>query len=147
MTFKHKFKKMRLLTILFIFLITISCKEEKPKKVSDINNPTSKVQHYICDNKCENSGGDTAGNCPVCNTPYTHNQAFHNSDFLKNGPLKVPENNQNSTTNTPAAPSPAQNSQGVYHYTCANSCYGGSGTASKCNSCGETLIHNSAYHN
>jgi len=138
---------MRLLAILCIFLITISCKEEKATKVSEINNTAAKVQHYICDNKCENSGGEAAGNCPSCNTPYTHNQAFHNSDFLKSGPLKVPENNQSPTANTPAAPSPAQNSQGLYHYTCANSCNGGSGTASKCNSCGETLIHNSAYHN
>ncbi len=138
---------MRLLVILCVFLITISCKEEKAKKVSEINATTAKVQHYICDNKCENSGSDAAGNCPTCNTPYTHNQAFHNSDFLKSGPLKVPENNQTTNPNTPAAPSPAQNSLGVYHYTCANSCNGGSGTASKCNSCGETLIHNSAYHN
>ena len=49
------------------------------------------VQHYICQNKCENSGSDVEGVCPTCNTPYLHNVAFHNDDFLKNGPLNVPE--------------------------------------------------------
>lgn len=134
--------------VLLICAISISCKDEKPKsKVTD-SNQTAKVQHYICANKCENSGGEVAGNCPTCNTPYLHNQAFHNDEFLKNGPLNVPNNtqttNQNSTT---TGASPAQNASGVYHYTCEKGCVGGSGEASNCISCGNALAHNQAYHN
>jgi hypothetical protein len=140
-----------ILLSLSIFLF-FSCKENKPNTLpkNDMSK-TTVTKHYICSNKCENSGGDVAGNCPVCNTPYTHNQAFHNGEFLKNGPIKVQSNTPlpTSTTNNPTttAIEPAQNANGVYHYTCKNACYGGAGTAINCNSCGELLVHNTAYHN
>ena len=44
-------------------------------------------------------------------------------------------------------PEPAQNAAGVWHYTCANGCAGGGGSATACAVCGSTLAHNSAYHN
>jgi len=133
------------LLVLLIFVTTISCKEEKPK--TNVNSKVA-VKHYICLNKCENSGSDVQGVCPTCNTPYTHNDAFHNDDFLKNGPLTVPSNTTTNTVNpSPTAPSPAQNASGVYHYTCANGCPGGAGSASNCKSCGNPLEHNQAYHN
>lgn len=137
---------MRLFKLLLISLlfITTSCKEKKPEIKKKV---TTKVVHYICANKCENSGSDKAGNCPTCNTPYTHNLAFHNNDFLKNGPLNVPKTNLNTTPNTNKSASPAQNASGVYHYTCTNGCNGGAGTATKCTSCGSDLAHNQAYHN
>ena len=133
--------------LLLIFAITISCKKSKPEIKQKNKKVTATVKHYICINKCENSGGDVAANCPTCNTPYTHNVAFHNDDFLKNGPLKVPETDLNSNTNTNASTSPAQNALGVFHYTCTNGCYGGAGTVAKCTSCGSDLAHNQAYHN
>jgi len=134
--------------LLLIFVTSISCKEEKPKK--NLNNKVT-VKHYICLNKCENSGSDAEGICATCKTPYTHNVAFHNNDLLKNGPLKVPTNTvtpaQNNTINPPPAPTPAQNAAGVYHYTCTNGCVGGSGSVVNCKSCGNPLEHNQAYHN
>ncbi|MHB1146718.1 MAG: hypothetical protein ACYC01_03885 [Lutibacter sp.] len=133
--------------LFFILAISFSCKEEKPKPVLQQNNSTASVKHYICANKCENSGGDVAGNCPVCKNPYLHNTAFHNQDFMKNGPLNVPSNIENPMAKTPAAPAPAQNAMGVYHYTCAKGCLGGSGTADNCTNCGAPLAHNQAYHN
>lgn len=135
--------------LLFIFVISLSaCKEEKSKVVVDQNN--KKVIHYICDNKCENSGSDLAGNCPTCKNPYTHNTAFHANDLLKSGPLKVESNATQPTKQigtAPNQPSPTRNTAGVYHYTCNNGCNGGSGSAAKCTSCGETLAHNQTYHN
>ena len=133
--------------VLLAFVITVSCKDEKAK-TAEKDKLTTTVKHYICKNKCENSGGDVAGSCPVCKTPYIHNQAFHNKDFLKDGPLDMPKSNgtQNAGAgNTNAAP--AQNAKGAFHYTCKNGCYGGSGTATTCKVCGETLAHNTAYHN
>ena len=130
--------------LVLIAAITISCQEKKPEIKPIEKKITAKVAHYICANKCKNSGGDVAGNCPTCNTPYTHNLAFHNDDFLKNGPLKVPKTNLGTPTNTAA--SPAQNALGVFHYTCTKGCYGGAGTTSKCTSCGSDLAHNQAYH-
>jgi hypothetical protein len=136
-------KTFKLLLLLFC-AITISCKEKKTEIKKKI---TTTVQHYICINKCEGSGGPAAGNCPTCNTPYVHNQAFHNDDFLKSGPLNVPKTdvNTNPIKNTPN--SPAQNALGVYHYICPNGDYGGAGTPTKCTTCGTDLIHNQAYHN
>lgn len=131
--------------LLLIITITISCKEKKTEIKQKEGKTTTKVQHYFCANKCENSGGDAAGNCPTCKTPYTHNQAFHNNDFLKNGPLNVPKVNLDSNPNSKTS-SPAQNALGVFHYTCPNGCYGGAGTVEKCASCGSDLAHNQAYH-
>ena len=50
-------------------------------------------------------------------------------------------------TPTPPTAEPAQNTAGVWHYTCSNGCAGGAGSAIACASCGSTLSHNSAYHN
>jgi len=51
----------------------------------------------------------------------------------------------------PAAPAtpgaePAQNSAGVWHYTCSNGCAGGAGAAGNCATCGNALAHNQTYH-
>ncbi|PHQ55687.1 MAG: hypothetical protein COC16_04715 [Lutibacter sp.] len=132
------------LFLLLFFAITISCKE---KKTATLKNITTTVKHFICANKCEGSGGAIAGNCPTCNTPYLHNQAFHNDEFLKSGPLNVPKTDVNTNPVKNTSISPAQNASGVYHYTCPNGCYGGAGTAAKCTTCGTDLAHNQAYHN
>lgn len=133
--------------LFFVLAISFSCKEEKPKPILQENTRTASVKHYICANKCKNSGSDVQGACPVCKNPYLHNDAYHAQDLLKNGPLNVPANIQAPAANTPAAPSPAQNAKGIYHYTCNKGCYGGLGTASNCTNCGEPLAHNQAYHN
>ncbi|MEX1382219.1 hypothetical protein [Lutibacter sp.] len=141
-------KILKLLLVL-IFVTSISCKEEKPKQNTNLNNKVA-VKHYICLNKCENSGSDAQGVCATCNTPYTHNVAFHNDDLLKNGPLNVPSNTSAPTqtnTITPPAPAAAQNAAGVYHYTCTNGCTGGAGSVEDCKSCGTPLEHNQAFHN
>jgi len=52
-----------------------------------------------------------------------------------------------TTPVTPPPPAePAQNAEGVWHYTCSNGCAGGGGSATACATCGSTLAHNSAYH-
>lgn len=143
-------KKLISIFLLFSLVFSFSCKQEKAKEIINKNNISSSAKHYICANKCENSGSDVAGNCPTCKTPYTHNQAFHNGEFLKSGPIKVQSNTPlpNSNTNTlNNTVEPAQNINGVYHYTCENGCNGGSGTASQCVSCGKILVHNTLYHN
>jgi hypothetical protein len=99
------------------------------------------VQHYICPNNCQGSGGPEQGNCPVCGTAYLHNQAFHANDAQNQVPPTP-----NPATPTPTA-DPAQNAAGVWHYTCAKGCPGGAGTAIACATCGSTLAHNAAYHN
>lgn len=134
------------LLIVAVLLIATSCQEKKQPVKKNI---TTTVKHYICKNNCENSGGPTEGICPTCNNPYLHNQAFHNKDFLKAGPLEVPayDGTQKQNTNTPNQPEPARNSLGVYHYTCTNGCNGGAGSAVNCKECGKVLAHNTAYHN
>jgi hypothetical protein len=98
-------------------------------------------QHYICPNNCEGSGGPSAGTCPVCGTDYVHNAGFHQ----KNSPAADGTGNPVISTN-PTSAEPAQNANGVWHYTCPNGCAGGGGSAGPCSSCGTTLAHNPAYH-
>ena len=140
-----------ILVLLFSGLL-ISCGNDASKNKKE--NAKEAIKHYYCSNDtCEGTDSQIAGNCPKCNVPYTHNQAFHNSEFLKNGPLKIQSNtplpnsntNLNTTTNTPAEP--AQNDLGVWHYTCPKACVGGSGSPTNCATCGELLEHNSIYHN
>jgi len=64
-------------------------------------------------------------------------------------PATTPQ--QPSTANTPPPPprpaEPAQNTKGVWHYTCSEGCSGGGGAATdKCGTCGRALAHNALYH-
>ena len=52
----------------------------------------------------------------------------------------------NSGAAAATTPEPPQNAAGVWHYTCANGCAGGAGSAQACAVCGSTLAHNQAYH-
>lgn len=128
-----------------VVLVALSCKENPQNKKSTNTNSTAQVKHYICLNNCENSGSDTQGVCPTCQNPYAHNDAFHANDFLKSGPLNVP-NNTTAPSNTQNT-APAQNRYGFYHYTCSKGCAGGSGIEENCKTCGNPLEHNQAYHN
>lgn len=58
-------------------------------------------------------------------------------------------NNTNTTQTTPPPVNqePAQNSDGIWHFTCSNGCTGGAGSAENCKTCGTLLVHNASYHN
>lgn len=155
-----------LATLLILMFILVSCGSEGDRSVRDearqslrdlppgsvqppaanINQgaavATGGVQHYICANNCEGSGGPSAGTCPVCGSEYQHNQAYHNQPPTGNAINPV----NPTIPTTPATPEPAQNAAGVYHYTCPDGCSGGAGSATACASCGKTLVHNTAYH-
>ena len=129
------------------------------------------VHHYICPDQCAGGVGAAAGSCPVCGKVMSHNQAFHSQGQAAqatttttssaapgqiisapstsgNGKPSIDVTNpgaQNLTIPPPTA-EPAQNAQGVWHYTCANGCAGGAGSATACASCGSTLAHNAVYH-
>ncbi|MBR9920697.1 MAG: hypothetical protein GYB31_07635 [Bacteroidetes bacterium] len=148
------------LTILCAGLFFMSCNNESSSESSTQDGATTpattttspastdgKVWHYTCPNNCANSGSDTQGSCPVCNSQLAHNQAWHNQGG--NQP-QLPQNDQASPViqQTPptAQPEPAQNAAGVWHYVCGNGCAGGAGAAGTCSSCGGALTHNSLYH-
>lgn len=111
---------------------------------------TSNVQHYICPNNCEGSGGPAAGTCPVCGSEYEHNQAFHSQS--------QPAATTPGITTSPTTPgtaaegmtptmntSSAQNADGEWHYACPDG-HPGAASAGVCATCGKTLEHNQAYH-
>ncbi len=126
------------------------------------------VQHYTCPKNCVGGGGSAAGNCSVCGEALVHNQEWHSPENMAaRGETPPPTDNATpqgfdpsnppaidfkNQLNAPAAPqmdspSPAQNAQGVWHYTCTAGCAGGAGSAGKCSKCGADLAHNQAYHN
>jgi len=120
---------------------------------TDLNtggNNNGDVQHYICPNNCEGSGGSSQGTCPICGTAYVHNAAFHNQENqnannqinLEGGDQLQDLQQQQQSQNAPA-----QNAAGEYHYICSAGCSGGAGSAGACSQCGANLEHNTAYHN
>ena len=95
------------------------------------------VAHYVCPNNCSGGNGPAAGNCPVCGTAMSHNQAYHNAAATTAPTAIDPEAN---------APISAFNTNEP-HYKCPNNCAGGHGPAAgSCPVCGTALAHNTAYH-
>lgn len=96
------------------------------------------VPHYICPKGCAGGGGPAQGKCLVCGSELSHNAAFH----------AAPGGESTGATPPPAPTAePAQNAKGVWHYTCAKGCAGGSGNkGDKCAGCGAELAHNPVYH-
>jgi hypothetical protein len=103
------------------------------------------VWHYTCAKGCVGGSG-TAGTCAVCGGPLTHNTVYHGNPGATT-PTTTTTTPSSPIINTPApAAEPAQNAAGVWHYTCAKGCPGGSGTAGTCGTCGGALAHNPTYH-
>ena len=131
---------------------------ETPTKTTEPAQNAAGVWHYTCPSGCA-GGGASATPCGTCGTTLVHNTEYHNSSgetptgqtkttvaTSTNGQI-TPTNNLGVTTTTPPkTPEPAQNSAGVWHYTCPSGCAGGGGAAGPCGSCGATLAHNSDYH-
>ena len=122
---------------------TNSPKKETPKPFEVSNSPTPEasqnaggVWHYTCSNGCAGGAG-SAVNCESCGSLLAHNQAYHANPNSTSTPIPF--------TSPPAAEA-GKNTAGVWHYTCAKGCAGGSGSAGTCGTCGDTLAHNQAYH-
>lgn len=146
-------------TVVLLLAFT-ACKSDKAANVAATQPATTApamvatgngVEHYTCPNGHVGYGGDTAGNCKQCGTALEHNQAFHANDAAATPNIQMnPSAGDMSAPAVqmpPAAPSPAQNAAGVWHYTCAKGCAGGAGEAVACAKCGSPLEHNQAYHN
>ena len=143
--------------------------------VPPTSTPPAGVEHYICPNGHAGSGGAAQGICSQCSAALVHNDAFHSNDVqnvqtnpLSTSPQAAPvftpqpsgavspvfQNNPvniggNAFPNAPGvgtSSEPAQNAQGIWHYTCSNGCAGGGGSAVACRVCGSTLVHNTLYH-
>jgi transcription initiation factor IIE alpha subunit len=137
----------------------------------------SGVEHYTCPTGHAGKGGAAEGSCSQCGAALVHNAAFHANEGVQNvitdptvnnapasAPVITPQPSEavspifrNNPTfpggNVPAPATagggtePAQNSRGVWHYTCPKGCSGGAGSDVACANCGATLVHNTAYHN
>lgn len=126
------------------------------------------VWHYTCPQGCAGGGG-SAVPCGVCGTTLAHNQLYHSGGATPQPAITTSAGSTagqpitvggGTTINplggapapaapaaAPATPEPAQNAAGVWHYTCSAGCAGGAGSAIACATCGNTLVHNSTYHN
>ena len=127
---------------------TISTTTSSTVPPANTASTNSSVPHYICPNNCVGGGGSAAGPCPVCGANMTHNAAFHNQPATPSTPTPPTPGAVNTAvpTTPPAGAEPAQNANGVWHYTCTNGCPGGAGSAIACATCGTTLVHNTLYH-
>ncbi|MCP4122457.1 MAG: hypothetical protein GY751_11955 [Bacteroidetes bacterium] len=115
--------------------------QEQPGQVNIPAGADGIVAHYVCPDQC-GGVGIGAGACPQCGKVMSHNQAFHAQTTDAANPAVSPVQNPE----LPQNPEPPQNANGVWHYTCANGCAGGAGSAQACSGCGGTLAHNQAYH-
>lgn len=127
---------------------------------------SSGVWHFTCTKKC-GGGAGAGGPCPDCGAPLEHNTAYHangNTPSITpsvtapsvsapsvsapsvSAPSIVPGPNGGQAIQVTPPAEPAQNSSGVWHFTCPNGCAGGGGSAAPCGSCGTTLAHNTSYH-
>ena len=148
-----KFHTIVLLTLVLLFSSCNESKEQEPAKPAEVsttlNTPTPKttepaqnemgVWHYTCALGCPGGAG-TATKCKNCSNTLVHNTAYHGNS--------TPTETSSPFASPSAKPAaePSQNAMGIWHYTCANGCAGGAGSATNCSTCGETLAHNSAYH-
>ena len=111
------------------------------------------VWHYTCPNG-HNGGSGSATACSDCGTTLVHNTTYHDApapSVPTTSSTIVPAGSEGMNVTpgaipNPSTPEPAQNSAGVWHYTCSNGCSGGAGSATACGTCGSTLAHNSGYH-
>ena len=153
-------------TVIFLFSCNekaSSTKQETTKPVDIINStqqtktttpPQSKVEppqnsqgvwHYTCSKGCAGGAG-AAESCSNCGNLLAHNSAYHakTNNTPTTTPLATPYITNPTANNKPKEPS--QNLAGVWHYTCGQGCAGGAGSAVSCSNCGNTLAHNTAYH-
>jgi hypothetical protein len=97
------------------------------------------IWHYTCPKGCAGGAGAEQP-CAKCSTKLVHNKAYHENT--------APAAKTNAVLDAASQPKPepAQNTKGVWHYTCLDGCAGGAGSAVPCAKCGKTLSHNAAYH-
>ncbi len=156
-----KYFKIPALLLLSLFLSLSSCNDQTktPKdnnsKAVEVKKPsaepsaktpattepaqnTAGVWHYTCRIGCPGGAGSAIA-CHTCGNILIHNTVYH--DKANNEPFASP-----AATPVTKTPEPAQNSAGVWHYTCEKGCAGGSGSAGTCSTCNGALAHNSAYH-
>jgi hypothetical protein len=60
--------------------------------------------------------------------------------------VTMPVTAQPTVASQPQPTEPAQNAQGVWHFTCPKGCKGGAGANGPCPKCSTPLVHNQAYH-
>lgn len=171
----NKNNKMKFLKFLFVLslLTVVACNSapERPAPLLDPNYvspaatsastfPTKApepaqnslgVWHYTCPNG-HSGGSGSATACGDCGTTLVHNTIYHDAPApTTTTSTLVPSGSEGINVTPNAVPNaktlePAQNSDGVWHYTCSNACSGGAGSAIACASCGNILAHNSSYH-
>lgn len=88
---------------------------------------------------CRDGGSDMSGNQNTSSQSSTTNRTSSSEN--------PGVNNIMAGTSNAAGSSASSNASGQYHYICANNCEGsGSDSSGTCPVCGETLLHNDAYH-
>lgn len=143
-----QYPKTLILLVLSAFILLTACKDKTkelptkkatPKPVSfEPPQNADGVWHYVCSKRCAGGSG-AIGQCAKCGANLVHNTLYHGSSQPQTPTSGAP-------FATPPATAPGRNAAGVWHYTCANGCSGGSGTRGDCTVCGSTLAHNQAYH-
>lgn len=143
---------------------------QPPQQPGQVNIPAGEdgqVHHYICEDGCEGGHSTQAGNCPVCNKPLAHNQAWHDQqnnnqqpdvqlndqssdrqqfDPMRGGDQQPPQQQQMEQPGQ--VDIPAGSDGVVHHYICPDQCEGGHGSsAGPCPVCSKQMAHNQAWHN
>lgn len=128
--------------------ITAQPQQDAPPQTLEPAQNEEGTWHYICPNGCEGGAG-SAETCGGCGATLIHNTGYHaNATTTTTQPQQVTgeDGQPEIIPSPPPTTEPAQNANGVWHYTCPNGCAGGAGSAGPCPTCGSQLQHNAAYH-
>jgi hypothetical protein len=121
--------KLILSTFLATCLFIIGCKNNTPEGSSTIQNSTT----------------TTTNSTPVEMAPPPPPPPV-NPTIPVTGPVATTSSAQPAVSPPTQKVEPAQNAQGVWHFTCPKGCKGGAGANGPCAKCKTPLTHNVAYH-
>lgn len=109
-----------------------------------------KSSHFTCPKYCTGSGAETNGICPVCKSPYVHNDNSegHRAELARVAAANDPSILRMQFKDTVYSMPKGNEYEKKAHYICEKSCKGsGNEFMSNCNICNAAYIHNdNSYH-
>ena len=137
-----------------------SPQQQQQQQMGDQQSASSEtVYRYSCPEGHAEGGSNQPGNCSVCGTKLTHNQAFHQQQQQQmqrgqqgqaqqpNAQTKQQLKQKLRQQRQQAEPKTNAEGEKIFHYACPEGHNkGGAMKPGNCSVCGTKLVHNQTYH-